>query len=451
MNQLESDPAAMTGELPATWTGKGPAIPGEAVTGWIGDFGSPRLTRLVREAVDNNYDLSAALERVYQAKERARIRGADRLPTLGGDFRTNRSQNLRGARFETVRANSFSFSLDLSWEVDVWGRVKNLRDAERDRLSAEVNLYQASRLSLAANVAKTAFEIVESRQQIELTRRNLSSLRTNLEILDSRLEAGDSDDRTALEISLSRADIARARSNILSEQRQLDGARRTLETLLGRYPAGEIDGISGLPRPVRSVPAGLPSELLLRRPDLLAAEARVDAALKELAASRKALLPSFAITGSGGTATTNELADLLNIQNLVWSIGQNLTRPLYQGGRLRAEIRLDEFERNELVSTYAETALGAFREAETALAAEFYLAGQVEALAEAAAESRRAEDLSRTQYEQGLVEIITLLESQRRSFDAQSALYTARLELLRNRVDLYLALGGDFEHVLEEK
>jgi outer membrane protein TolC len=128
-------------------------------------------------------------------------------------------------------------------------------------------------------------------------------------------------------------------------------------------------------------------------------------------------------------------------------VGQNLARPLYQGGRLRANIRLDEAERDDLVNQYAETALTAFREVETAIAAEHYLKSEVAALSRAVEESRRAEQLSLDEFEQGLVEIITLLESQRRAFEAESVLLAARFELLSNRVDLYLALGGDFDHL----
>lgn len=441
----------MVGDLPSRWTAGSATIPSDAVSGWVDDFGSKKLTALVREAALNNFDLSATLSRVLQAEERARIAGADRLPSFTTGVRTTRSQNLRGAAFQTVRANNFNFNFDFSWEVDLWGRVKNLRDAELDQVTAEANLYEAARLSLAGNVAKTAFEIVESRQQIALIRSNLSSLRTNLDILNSKLEAGDADDRTALEISLSRADVARAESNLLVEQRQYDAAKRVLETLTGRYPSGKIEGLSSLPRVKRKIPGGLPSELLQRRPDLLAAEARVDAALKELAASRKSLLPAIAITGNTGTATTDDFGDLFNIQNLVWSIGQNLTQPVYQGGRIKANIRLNDEEKDALVASYAETALTAFREVETALAAEKYLIGQVAALERASTEAKRSEGLSRSQYEQGLVDIITLLQSQRRSFDSQSALLAARLEFLRNRVDLYLALGGDFDHTIVEK
>ena len=161
-------------------------------------------------------------------------------------------------------------------------------------------------------------------------------------------------------------------------------------------------------------------------------------------------MPTFAINSSIGNSSTDEFAEIFDLQNLVWNVGQNLTQPLLAGGRIRSNIRLDEHERNELILSYAETAMTAFREVESALAAEQYLARQAEALAVAATESRRAEDLSLSQYEEGLVDIITLLESQRRSFDSQSNFLAIRLQLLQNRVDLYLALGGDFDTPLAE-
>jgi len=445
-NGPKFEAAAAVGDLPSRWTA-GSGVPGEAVTGWLDDFGSPALRSLVEEAVGQNYRLAAARSRVSEAQERARLAGADRLPAVDSSLSTSRSQNLRGSEFANTRANNFNFGLDLRWEIDLWGRLKNLRDAELDRVAVESALYEASRLSLAANVVKTALSIVESQQQIEISRRTLGSLRTNLKILDSRMEAGDLVERAALEISLSRADIARAERAILFSQRQLDGSRRSLEVLLGRYPAGSIASIGGLPRLSREIPKGLPSELLLRRPDLLAAEARVDAAFKEVSASRKTLLPALSISGAIGTATTDEFGDIFDIQKMVWAVGQNLTRPLYQGGRLRANIRLDEAGRDGLIREYAETALTAFREVETAIAAETYLKSEVSALSTAVTEARLAEKLSLGEYEQGLVEIITLLESQRRAFESESVLLAAHYELLATRVDLYLALGGDFDHL----
>ncbi len=438
------DPA-LTGQIPAHWTSARIAVPDIAATGWLDDFDSPRLKSLVREAVEQNHDLAAAAARVRQAHARLRIAGADRLPQAGLDLDIARSQNLRGAAFQTVRANTFNLGLDVSWEADLWGRLANLRRAAAAELDASSADYRAARLSLAANTAKTLLELVESHLQIALSGENLKSLETNLTILDRKLEAGDADDRTALEISLSRADIARARATIAQQQREADASRRLLETLVGDYPRGDIEGLRDLPRVRRLVPAGLPSELLLRRPDLVAAERRVDARLEDLAAARKALLPAFRLTGGAGTSTTQEFTDLLNIQNLVWNIGGNLAQPLLEGGRLRAQISLSEAERDEIAAEYAETALNAFREVETALAAEGHLQRQQAALEEAVTEAVRAEQLSLSQYENGLVDIITLLESQRRSFDARSALITLKRQRLANRVDLHLALGGDFD------
>lgn len=450
-NQLVSEPAVMVGDLPSTWTGGGWQVPRQAVTGWIYDFKSPQLNSLVKEAVDRNYSLSAALARVDQAAERARITNAGRLPEIDAVLQTTRSQNLRGANFQTVRANNFNFALSMAWEIDLWGRIKNLRDADLDELTAQANLYESSRLSLAANVAKIAFQIVEARLQIYLSNRTLRSLQTNLDILDARLEAGAADDRTALEISLTRADVAGVKANIFANQRQLDAAKRTLETLLGRYPAGMVESLVSMPTISRNIPVGLPSELLLRRPDLLAAEARVDAALKDLAASRKALLPAVRINGGMGTSTTDEFGDIFDIQNLVWNIGANLARSLYRGGELKAQIRLSESERDELIASYADTVLVAFREVETALSSEGYYRAQVDELTVAVQEARRAEALSLDQYEDGIVDIITLLDSQRRAFNSQSSLLAVQLQLLQNRVDLYLALGGDFDHLVTEK
>ena len=438
------DPA-VAGQIPEHWTAARIRVPEQAATNWLADFNSTKLIELSDAAVSGNYDLAASASRIDSAIARVRITGADRLPQFDGDLNVSRSQNLRGASFQTVRANNFNTGINLRWEIDLWGRLANLRNADLAELEATEADYEAARLSLAATVTRTALSIVQSELQIGISRDTLESLQTNLEILDSKLEAGDADDRTALEISLSRADVARARATIAQQQREADASRRTLETLLGDYPSGIIEGLSDLPKLNRSIPAGLPSELLLRRPDLVAAERRVDAQLQEVAAARKALLPSFRITGGAGTSTTEDFADLLDIRNLVWDIAGGLTQPVFQGGRLLAEIDLSEAQREEIASDYAETVLNAFREVETTLAAEAHYREQELALEEAATEATRAEQLSLSQFETGLVDIITLLESQRRAFDSRSNLLNVRTQRIQNRIDLYLALGGDFD------
>jgi len=403
----------------------------------------------VREAVGKNYNLASAAARVRQAGARVRTAGAGRFPRLDITSGVSRSQRLRGAQFQTVRANQFNLGLDLGWELDLWGRLANLKRSAVASLQASAADYHSSRLSLAADVAKTALDIVEAEKLVTLIHKNLASLETNLHILDRKLELGDADDRTALEVSLSRAEIARSRANITAEKRRADASRRRLEILLGSYPEGELKGLVDFPKIRRPVPAGLPSELLLRRPDIAAAERRASAALEDVIAARKALLPSIRITGGGGTNTTQDLGNLLDLNNLVWDIAGGLTAPVFRGGELRAGVALSEAQRDEIVADYASVALRAFQEVETTLTAEGYLLEQQAQLEKASRESVRAEELALGQYEKGLVDIITVLESERRSFDARSALLMVTNQRLQNRIDLYLALGGDFDHTLE--
>ena len=410
---------------PSQWSTKGThRIANSAVSGWIRDFDSPVLVTLGHEAVDHNFAVDAALQRVFQAEERARVARSGLFPQFDAGQSADRSQLLGtpGQIQSRRQSRRYAFGLNMSWEIDLWKRLHDLKEVEVAVMDAQFHAYQAARLSLVANVLNAAFEVAESHEQIALGERNLRSLRTNLEILDAKLEAGDADDRTALDITLSRSDIARAESNIVTEKRQLDAAQRILETLLARYPAGVINALTRLPDPKRSIPVGLPSELLIRRPDILQAEMTVNSALYDLSATQKQLLPAIRLTGDLGSNSSDEFSQLFDLDNLIWSITQNLTQPVFQGGRIRSQIRLSEHRRDELIASYADIVLSAFREVETALAAERYFDEQVAALRINVREAKLAETLSLGNYEKGLIDIITLLESQRRSFDAQSSL-----------------------------
>ncbi|MFT4636902.1 MAG: multidrug efflux system outer membrane protein [Verrucomicrobiales bacterium] len=430
---------------PEQWTAI--SIPDGSVMGWLDDFDQGKVLRaLVDEAVGNNYDLATAVARVKQSSARARIAGADLLPQAGVTVTGSRSQRLRGSNFDKITANQFSTNFDISWEIDLWGRLRNLKSSTLADLRAAQADYQAARLSLATRVVSTVLNLVESRQQAEVSRQTLTSLRTNLDILDAKLEAGDVDDRTALEITLSRADVLRTEATLAANERQADAFKRVLEGLLGRYPDGTIQGLTDFPQVKRQVSAGLPSELLLRRPDLIAAEQRVLAATEDVRASWKALLPNFTINAGAGTSTTDKFSDLLDPKALVWDLAGRLGQAVFQGGRLVAGVELSKAQLEEIASRYAETALRAFREVETALAAEGFYRDQQRKLEGAVEQANLAEELALGQYEKGLVDIITVLESQRRAFDARSNLLRVRNERLQNRLDLYLALGGDFDH-----
>lgn len=443
----EADAARVQAKAAPAWStsGAGAITPG-AATGWLDDFGSAeRLRSLVDQAVKDNPDLKATAAKVIQARAQAREAGADLYPQLGTTFQGSRSQRASGQRFvgTGVRSNRFQSTLDVSWELDFWGRIRDEKGSARSAADAAEEDWHAARLSLAANVVKTAVSLAEARDLIQLAEENVRVRKVYLEVLDRQVERGIDPEKAALDLSLSRADLARAESTLAGRKRELDAARRNLEVLLGAYPAGREPGIGSLPTMKKNVPAGLPSELLLRRPDLRAAERRLDAAIRTESAAKKAFLPGFKLTGDTGFST-EELVHLLEHESLIWTLAGQVTQTVFQGGRIKAGADLAKARYEESLELYARDALKAFNEVETALAAETFLAEQEASLNLAATEAERAEKLALGQYQRGLTDILTLLDSQQRAFDARSAALQVRAQRLRNRADLHLALGGEF-------
>ncbi len=402
---------------------------------WMGDFADPRLAGLVTEALAHNRDLQAAAARVRADQARARIAGADRLPQAEAGLQAARRGDGDGT------GDGYEVLAGVSWEADLWGRLDNVaRASALDALASEQE-YRAARLSLAAAVARNWFQLIEADLQRRLAERTRRSFQRSLEIIEQRYRRGLN---SALDVRLARTDLAAAQANLAAQGRDLDASRRSLEVLLGGYPEGSLEPAAELPAMVQSVPAGLPAQLLSRRPDLVAAERRLSAAGQRLDAARKNRLPSLRLTAQGGTAS-DELRRVLDWDDLVWSLLAGLTQPLFQGGRLDAEQALAEAVHGEAWAAYAQVVLTAFREVESALSAEAPYREQEAALAQATREAQEAERLAEARYRQGLVGIITLLEARRRAFTAESSWLRAARERLENRLSLYLALGGGFE------
>lgn len=414
----------------------------ESVEGWSADLGDPRLQMLVVESLAHNQDLRTAAARLEAAEATARIAGADRFPQVRGEFGASRTKRNTSTGFSlaSTRNDQFSLTGNLAWELDVWGRILNeTRAAVADYQAASAD-YRGARLSLAVNTARAWFNAVEAEMQLQLARDSLQSFERNLKVVEDGFGKGV---QRALDVRLTRANVAGARGTRELRNRQRDGTGRALEVLLGRYPKNDIALADTLPAPIGAVPAGLPSDLLRRRPDLVTAERRLAAADQRFRAARKNLLPTISLTSSGG-ATSADLTDLLDPKQRIWALAGNVTQPLFQGGRLKARRDLAEANRTAALAQFAQTALQAFREVETALASESYLAAQESALRSSVDESTLAEDLAWQEYQKGLTDIITVLESQRRSVTARSSLLQIVNQRLQNRLDLYLALGGDF-------
>jgi outer membrane protein TolC len=254
--------------------------------------------------------------------------------------------------------------------------------------------------------------------------------------------------RPSLDLRLALSQLATAKAGLEAQRRALDASVRQLEAVIGRYPNGSIAigrQLADLPPPV---PAGLPSELISRRPDLVAAERRLLAAGARVTEARTQLYPRFTLTASGGYGS-NQLTDVLTGDFLTYNLIAGMLQPLFQGGRLRNNVKLQETFVEQQIALFQGDLLNAYFEVERALAAERILQDQLLQVGENVEQALAARDLADRRYSRGLEGIITVLDSQRTAFDAQSRMLEVKRLLLENRVDLHLALGGGFEDSAE--
>ena len=437
-----------TVEAPRAWTGAATLPESGAQGDWWAYFGDAGLDQAIQRALQRNHDLRAAAERVEAARAQVRIAGAAELPSV--DLSINRGRERRnfvgfpipgseGSILSTT-FTSASLGLNLSWEADVWGRIQSGKlAAMADAQVREADL-QAARLSLTGQVSKAWFAAIEASHQVAVARATLQSYTTSAERVRARFESGL---KPSLDLRLALTEVANAEAQLKQRLEQRDRAIRQLEILLGQYPDGDHELAEDLPRVPTGVPAGLPSELVHRRPDLAAAERRLLAADARISQAKSELKPRFTLTSGTGTAS-NTLKDLLDNDVFVWNLIGGLTQPLFNNGRLKAGVKQNEALAAEAAATYESLMLTAYQEVESALAAENFLAGQETALEAATRQSQAARDLAEQRYRLGLADIITLLSSQRSALNAESQLLAVRRLRLENRVNLHLALGGGF-------
>ena len=440
-------------ELPASYVAA--AAEGERADRWWATFDDPQLSALVVEAVRNNRDLRAAAARIEVAAAEARISSADLFPQLDADFSAARQrQNFvgfpipgsdGGEEVLSTTSNVFTLGLNVNWELDVWGRIRSdARAAAADFQALQADFASAA-ISLAARASRAYFTVVESRLQVELTERTVESYEETARQTADRAEEGivSPSDRF-----LAVTQLEQARATLQQRRETLARSQRQLEILLGRYPAGLVEAADDLPDVPGPVPAGLPASLLYRRPDLIAAERQVAAADQRVTASERALLPRIALTANAGTQS-EEFDNLLDGDFFVWTLAGNLVQPIFEGGRLRARIDANEGRLAVALENYAQTALDAFGEVETALVVEAFLAEREASLRRAVEAANAAVRVSRDRYETGIDGFIVVLEAQRRALDTESQLLTVRRLRLENRVNLHLALGDGFGPIVE--
>ncbi len=415
---------------------------------WWNDFGDDGLSAAVEEALRQNYELRAAAARIKASAAQARIAGADLSPQVRASLtRARQKQNFIGFPIPGAEGNvlsstftNASAALDISWEADLWGRIRAGKLAATADWQASQADPRGAKLSIAAQTAKVWFAAVEAGRQTALAEATVENYTASVESVRSRYSRGLV---TSLDLRLAETDLSRAKANLQQRNAQRDAALRQLEILLGRYPGAKISPAEELPVLPPPVPAGLPAEMVGRRPDLAAAERRLVALSARARQARKSLYPALTLTTSG-SFVSNKMSDVLRGDFSAWSLIGGLVQRIYQGGRLRANVRLNLARSEEAETVFANAVLNAFREVETALAAERFLEQQQQHLESAVRQGVAARTLAEERYRTGLADIITVLNSQRSALDAESNLLAVRRQRLDNRVNLHLALGGGF-------
>jgi NodT family efflux transporter outer membrane factor (OMF) lipoprotein len=379
----------------------------------------------------------------------AKSAGAPLYPQVDAGMSASKAQTLtRSASgmddfdgFSRNHSTSLGLSLDVAWEADVWGRLSSLKSAAlADVESARADL-RSAKLSLAGQVAKSWFALNESALQLGLTEETVRSYLQTAQLVRERFERGLA---PAGDVHLARSQKAGAEARLEQAKLVFENALRGLEILLGRYPSAELNVSRELTKLENPIPAGLPSELLERRPDLVSAERKVASAASRLKSAQAARLPRLSLTASGGT-TSDALRDLIDPKYSIWNFLINLVQPIIDGGKLAADQEYAMAQTKSALAAYGKAALTAFREVENALSAEILLKSQEQALQIALEEARLAYERIRNQYRSGLTDYLNVLESQRNFFDARAKALGIQRERLENRVNLFLALGGNFK------
>ena len=440
-----------TVDLPAGWAaapGGTPAAP--AAAQWWKIYGDAELERLIEEALAHNANLSLAVARVDEARAQVGLARADQLPTVSAQFDRSRTGTSRAVATPFPAGfprdtNDYRGTLSVSYELDLWGRLRNLGTAARAELLASESARETVRIALAADVAQGYFALRAFDEQIAVLRRVLASRSETIGLQAKRLQYGDISE---LDYRQLEAEAAAARAQLPALERQRSAQENALAVLLGRSPraiyAGAVERTAeaaGAQPPALGVPSGLPSELLLRRPDLVEAEQRMVANNARIAVARAAVFPSISLTGFLGSESAT-LANLFTGPAGIWQLAAAATQPIFSGGRQQAGIAAAQARERQALAQYQQAIQNAFKEVRNALVAQAKLREQLEAEGQRAEALRQALRLARLRYDNGLTSQLEVLDAERNLLAAEQN----RIDALRAQraaiADLFKALGG---------
>ncbi|MBU2870377.1 TolC family protein [Colwellia sp. E2M01] len=420
--------------LPENW--QNTTQPVKVKDNWLAELKNPQAHLLVEKALTANHQFAIQAYALDITEQKMIVAGSELWPELDLSFKSGRNKDNQ----PTSYANSNSINLNLSYEVDIWGKLSAAdREANYNYL-AQKSTYEQYKQQLVADVLTTWFNVIEAQKLLTLYEERVKNSQQNLDIIEYGYQSGIS---SALDVYLSRNDLNTELTRV-SEQRTLKATLiRQLERLIGEYPKGDLLVDAELPLLTTEIPTGLPSELISRKPELKASWYQLLSQDAGLAYAHKQRFPSLVLTGSIGDSNT-DIGELLSGSSLAWSLLGSVSAPIFNAGRLKANEEQARLELKQGEQLYLDTLYSAFSDVENAITTESNLKNSYNTMLAAQENAKIAETLSFEQYQSGLVTYTTVLEAQQRSFDAQSNLIKIKNQLITNRINLHLSLGGDF-------
>lgn len=409
---------------------------------WFEVFQDPELQSLIRTALQNNYDLRIAATRVLEAQAQLGITGANQLPTLSGGGNITSQQSPQLGPIPAYELTQGQVTASAAWDLDFWGKYRRATEAARANLLSTEWAQKEVMSALVANLATAYFQLRQYDLELEISRRTLASRRDSLHLTQTLERHGIN---SLLDVRQSEQLVFTAATEVPDLERQVAQQENAINILLGRNPGDVPRGLKLTEQPhAPEVPAGIPSALLERRPDIRSAEANLIAANAQIGVARAAYFPDIALTASAGYESS-KLTDLFQGPAGIWNMAASLTQPIFQGGRLKNNVRYTEAERDQMVLTYQQTIQGAFRDVSNALIA-YRKNQETRAEQEHLVESARdAARLSEVRFKAGTTDYLEVLTNETNAFSAELALAQAQGNELIALVQLYQALGGGWQ------
>nr|WP_315298866.1 efflux transporter outer membrane subunit [Raoultella terrigena] len=416
---------------------------------WRHFYRDPLLQELIGQALANNRDLRIAALNVEAARATYRIQRGEAFPSLtaDGSGTVQRTPADLAAGGESVVSRSYTAGATLSWELDLFGRMRSLNQQALELYLAQDETRVAARLALIGETTSAWLTLRADAELLQLAESTLDAQRSAFQLVDKSYQQGVA---TALDRSQAEVGVSTAQRDVARYQRQRRQSINALILLLGQPPSPAMDlrlrQLEALPDDIlpAEIPAGLPADLLRRRPDIRAAEHQLQAANANIGAARAAFFPGIVLTGSGGSASAG-LDNLFSSGSGAWSFTPQIRLPIFSGGALRAGLDLAQVQKRIEVARYEQAIQQAFRETADALAGRDTLDAQILMQTRLVAATQRSYDLSLQRFQQGIDNYLSVLDSQRALYAAQQDLVNIRLARLLNLVDLYRALGGGWQ------